>query len=164
MESVPMLRRPRWSATGWPRMSQRVSSRLWCIGSWHFSLIFTLSKPPSLDHLVGTQQDRFRNRESDGLSGLEVHDKFEFDRLLDRKLAGLGSLEHAVDVCCQPTPRIEDAGEIGHDPAVRDVIQISIHARKSMSCGKINNLPPIGDEVCIRLDNETAGAHGGPVR
>src|SRR5258708_12283807 len=97
---------------------------------------------PSFDRPVGAQQHRFRNRETNGLGSLEIDDKFEFDRLLDRKVARFGPLEDAVDVCCQTPPRVEDAGEVGHDPTVRDVIQITVEGRNPMSPATLNNLAP----------------------
>jgi hypothetical protein len=39
---------------------------------------------PLFDHLVGAQQERFRDRETDRLGGLEIDDKLEFGWILDR--------------------------------------------------------------------------------
>src|SRR5215204_2554942 len=41
----------------------------------------------SFDHLVGTQQESFRDRQSERLGGSEVDDEFELGRLLDRNVA-----------------------------------------------------------------------------
>ena len=48
------------------------------------------------DHLIGAQQDRRRDRQAEGLGGLEVDDQLELRGLLDRKLAGLGAPEDLV--------------------------------------------------------------------
>ena len=47
------------------------------------------SKNPSLDHLVGAQQERFGNREAERLGGGQIDDEIEFGRLLDRNVARL---------------------------------------------------------------------------
>jgi hypothetical protein len=65
MQPVLMPRRPRWSATGWPPMSQLVSSRLWCIGSWHFTLIFDAARTHARARSV--RSDRLKIK---GLSGV----------------------------------------------------------------------------------------------
>src|SRR5262249_10849048 len=51
----------------------------------------------SLDQLVGAQQERFGNFQSNGLRGGEVDDKIEFSRLLDRDVGGLPSTKNLVD-------------------------------------------------------------------
>jgi len=53
----------------------------------------------SLEHLIRPQQQRLRNREAESFGGLEVDDQFELGRLLDRKVARLGTLENLVDIC-----------------------------------------------------------------
>ena len=50
----------------------------------------------SLDDLVGEIDDRWRDREAELLSGLEVDDEIELDRLLDRQIAGLSPLQDAA--------------------------------------------------------------------
>src|SRR5262249_44730155 len=49
------------------------------------------------DDLVGAQQDRCWHFEADRLGRLEIEDKLEFCRLLDRNIAGLAALENLVD-------------------------------------------------------------------
>src|ERR1700751_5151356 len=43
---------------------------------------------PSFDHLVGTGEQRGWDVEAKDLGGLEVYDKLELGRLLDRKIGG----------------------------------------------------------------------------
>ncbi len=52
----------------------------------------------SLDHLVRPRQQRRRDRQAEGLRGLEVDDQLELGGLLDREVAGLGAPEDPVDV------------------------------------------------------------------
>ena len=51
-----------------------------------------------LDHVVCPPQNRLRNRQPDGLGGLEVDHQLKLRRLLDGKVGGLGALENLVYV------------------------------------------------------------------
>src|SRR5215207_6430858 len=51
-----------------------------------------------LDHLIGACEERGRDREPERLGGLEVDDKLELGRLLDREIGGLGTPQDPVDV------------------------------------------------------------------
>src|SRR5262249_59555339 len=101
------------------------------------------------------------NGEPDGVGGPEVHDQLELGRLLDGKSARLRSFEHAIDICRQAAPGVENAGEIGHHPAVGDVIEVSIDGGKPVARGKVDNLSAIGDEVGIRFHDKTTRVHRG---
>ena len=45
------------------------------------------------DHLVGAQQERFRDGQTQRFRSLEIDDKLERGRLLDRNLCGLYSAQ-----------------------------------------------------------------------
>src|SRR6202035_4921842 len=49
-----------------------------------------------LDHLVGTQQCRCRHIDAERLGGLEIDDRREFRRPLDRKIGRISALENPV--------------------------------------------------------------------
>ena len=53
-----------------------------------------------LDHLIRPLQKRRRDRQAEGLGGLEVDDQLELRRLLDGQLGGLGALENLVHEGC----------------------------------------------------------------
>jgi hypothetical protein len=56
-----------------------------------------------LDHLIRPLQERGRDRQAEGLGGLQVDDQLELGRLLDGQVAGLGSFQDLVDA--GPRPR-----------------------------------------------------------
>ena len=51
-----------------------------------------------LDHLVGAQQNRRRNPQSDGSCRGYIDDQLELGRLIDRHLPRLGAFEDLIDV------------------------------------------------------------------
>src|SRR6516164_6487919 len=55
------------------------------------------SKGGLFDYLIGTQQDRCRQIDSDRPGGLQVHHHLELRRLLDRQIAGLGAAGDPID-------------------------------------------------------------------
>ena len=65
---------------------------------------------PSLDHLIRPLQERGRDREVEGLRGLEVDHQLELGGLLHGEIARPGALQNTVDItCCAP----ELVAEIG---------------------------------------------------
>src|SRR5262245_11922856 len=55
-------------------------------------------KHPLFDHLVGAGEQGRWHVEAERLSGLEIHDEFEFRGLFDRELGRFRTLENFVDV------------------------------------------------------------------
>src|SRR5207244_170085 len=71
--------------------------------------------PESPDHLVSAQQKRLRNREAEGLGGLEVDGKFELRGLLDGQIARLGALENLVYVNRGAPSQVANGSSISHE-------------------------------------------------
>src|SRR5262249_18589197 len=71
----------------------------------------------SLDHLVGTQQERFGNFQSNGLRGGEVDDKIELSRLLDRDIGRLCPAQNLVDEVAGAPVEAREVRSIGHETA-----------------------------------------------
>ena len=59
----------------------------------------------SFDHLVGALQECARDCQAECFCGLEIYDQLEFDWGLDGELAGLFTLENAIDID-RGTPKI----------------------------------------------------------
>jgi hypothetical protein len=74
----------------------------------------------------GAAEDRSRDRQAELASGLEVDDKTEPDRLLDRQVAGLGPLEDAVDIVCGAAKVVCHIGPIGHQATVVGIVALGI--------------------------------------
>src|SRR5450432_1917529 len=51
-----------------------------------------------LDHLVGASKQRWRNGDAERTRRLQIDREFEPCWLLERQVAGLGSLDNAVDI------------------------------------------------------------------
>src|SRR5712692_9313803 len=80
----------------------------------------TLSRTPSLlDHLIGPLQERRRDREAEGLGGLEVDHELELGGLLHGKVGRLGTLRNLVDVDGGATPHIDAARPIANQATGR---------------------------------------------
>src|SRR5262249_36230969 len=73
--------------------------------------------PLLLYHLIRPQQQRRRDGEAEGLSGLEVDDELEFRRLLDGQVGGFGTLENLVNVRRGSPPQICEVRSVRHQPA-----------------------------------------------
>src|SRR6266545_181523 len=89
---------------------------------------------PSLDHLIGALQERGRDRQAEGLGGLEVDYEFERDGLLDGKIRGFRALQYLMDVGSGPSMLVGETRSISHDasrlgclPVRRDGGQTMLH-------------------------------------
>jgi len=81
------------------RVAWRTHSRVPDLRSLR-SLVRDTRSISSLDHVIGTQQDRLRDGEAERLRGLEVDDEAEPRRLLERQIGGLLAPQDAPDEIC----------------------------------------------------------------
>ena len=71
------------------------------------------------DHLISPSQNILRDRQTQSLRGLEIDHQFEFGRLFDRQIGGIGTSQK-LD---QPSGRyisgeLDDARAIGGEPSL----------------------------------------------
>src|SRR3990170_7515974 len=102
----------------------------------------------SLDHPIGAQQERLRNRQPQRLRGLEVEHQLKLVGLLEWKIGGLHPLEQSVDVERPPAadgrvarsirqeppglghlPRLEQGRQAGLQRKSSDLVTILKHER-----------------------------------
>jgi hypothetical protein len=94
----------------------------------------------SLDHLVGPQQDRSRQVDSDGFGSLEIEYEFKFRWLLDRQISGLRSLQNLGDEGGRTPINWRCIGTIGHEHTRLGIGLEARHGRKMLSNREFGNL------------------------
>src|SRR5215510_3241364 len=70
----------------------------------------------SLNQLVGAQQDRGRQLDSDLPSGTQIDHQLEFSGLLDRQLRSVRAFEYLVDISRGAPPQIDLIRSVAHQP------------------------------------------------
>src|SRR5215467_5999260 len=99
-----------------PQSTKRMAQRTWTMifffmnFSAYFSfLIFTLRPAQGMlllflfDHSIRSHQHIGRDRQADLLGRFEIDHQFEFRRLLDWQIGGLGAFQNLVDISrCTP--------------------------------------------------------------
>src|SRR5262245_51106058 len=71
-----------------------------------------LGRSHSLDHLVGTPDERVGDGDAECLGGLEVNVQLNFGCLLDRQVSGLVALENAAGIDAGQTVCVRNGGSI----------------------------------------------------
>src|SRR5215216_3216682 len=100
----------------------------------------------SVNHVVGPQEDRWREGEAEKLCGFGVDHQFEFRGLLDGQIGGLGSLQKlGHDHSCLP-PHPGKTWSIGHETTSLSLFSPLIDCWQALFCRKRNDLPRQGSE------------------
>src|SRR5262245_18933927 len=71
----------------------------------------------SLNHLISSQQQRWRNREAERLSGLEVDDEVEPGGMFDWEISGFGTLKDLCHVGSGVSIEIREIRSEAHEAA-----------------------------------------------
>jgi hypothetical protein len=71
----------------------------------------------SLNHLIGLEQERRGDRQTQRLGGLEVDDEFEFHGLLHGQVGGLRAFEDPVCIVGGTPPQRRHVGPVRHETA-----------------------------------------------
>src|SRR6516165_11853012 len=94
----------------------------------------------SLNDLVSSRQQRFRDGEAEGLGGLEVDDKLKLGRLQDRQVGGLSAIENFAGIDASLTKTVCDVRSVAHQPAGYDEITDRIRRRNTLARRQAGNL------------------------
>src|SRR5262249_61283372 len=86
----------------------------------------------SFDHLMGGGDELVRHLEPERIRGLEVDDKLEFGRLLDRQVAGPFTLEDAIDIARRLPVAPPHLNPPRHQAAARDEVAERIDRRQAV--------------------------------
>src|SRR6516162_11429634 len=86
-----------------------------------------------LYHLVGTQQKGFGDGEADGLGGLEIDDKLDPCRQLDREIGGLCAFEYLVDVIAGAAEQVRVVRAVRQKASACDVASAAVYSREARS-------------------------------
>src|SRR5262245_17496716 len=112
----------------------------------------------SFNHLVGADEERGRHGPTKGAASLPIDYEFELDRLLDRQIAGFGTLEDLVDVCRSTAEIVRNIRTIGEHPAVVRIFPLGVNRWQPAPRCQSDNLRPLIPEHSIINDDETLGA------
>src|SRR5262245_24026851 len=92
-----------------------------------FSITRSCTAFSLLDHVVGLEQQRRRDRQAEGPGRLEVEAQLELGRLLDGQLGGLGPLEDPVDGEGGAPVELALLGPVAHEAPGHDEAADSEH-------------------------------------
>src|SRR5215472_18299318 len=85
----------------------------------------------SLDHLVGAQQERLRDRQPECLRSRKIDDESELCGLLDWDVTWLRPAQNLVDIIGGAPQQVGEVRSIGHQTSRFDVLPIKVHRRQS---------------------------------
>src|SRR2546425_4178307 len=103
----------------------------------------------SLDHLVGTQQERLGDLEVERLGGGQVDDEIELARLLDRDVARLCPAQNLVDKIGGAPVQVRSVWSIGHETSRFDVLPNGMQRWQSRAQRQGVDANPVA--VCERV-------------
>ena len=94
--------------------------------SWEILANYTRSINSSFDHLVGTDEERLRDCESERFGGPEVNHQLELGRLFDRKVGGFRAPEDAIHIIGTAAEQTLIIRSIGQKPTHIDEFPVGV--------------------------------------
>src|SRR6516164_9657148 len=103
----------------------------------------------SFDHLVGAQQERFRDREAERFGGLQINDQFIIGGILHRQLGWLRTSEDAINVDGCLAVLLSGVVSIGCQSALSNEIAEIVNGWQAMPSGKLDDFTAmrVGDRA-----------------
>src|SRR6185436_18650408 len=92
---------------------------------------------PSFDYLIRPREQRGRNRQAEGLGGLEVDDELELGWLFDRQVGRLRALEDLIDEGGCASSEIRQARPVRHEGPGLHVLPEGVCCRQAAPCRKV---------------------------
>src|SRR5262249_43543964 len=111
----------------------------------------------SFDHLIRPCEERRRNRETEGLGGLEVDHQLELGWLLHGQIARLGPLEDLVDIDGGASGLLEEVRYIGHQATLTSVVLVLEHRGEPELNRAVQDPPAVKEEERIIQGEERIG-------
>src|SRR5262249_41260106 len=110
----------------------------------------------SFDHLVGNGEHVRRNGKADRLGGLEVHGHLVFRWKLDRKIAGLGATQNAIDISAGATKGFYHVSSITGQTSISRKVRSPIGRRNVVSGRREYYRRAMCEREHIRHDDKAA--------
>ena len=73
------------------------------------------------------------------LGGFQIDDQLEIGRPLDRHLAGLRTLDDAIDIRRDALVEDDEAGAVGHQPTVFDLVSPFVDRGQAVPGGELDD-------------------------
>src|SRR5215204_5188995 len=122
------------------------------------------SRAVSFDHLVGAGEERWRDREAEGFSGLEVDDELDFGGLHDRQLGRLLAFQNTPNIDADLPRELGEIAAVAHQAASgRERAKDKDRRQRVAHCQRSKALRQT-DEEAISRDYEPPDLQGGELR
>src|ERR1700730_6504562 len=105
------------------------------------------------DHLIRALQERERDRQAEGLGGLEVDDQLKLRRLLDGEVSGLRPLEDLVSIDGEPSVRVTLTRAVAHQSTSVGILAPAEYRRQSLRDAKVGKVETVRHRRALGKDH-----------